>query len=172
MPLPSRAELLSTGGLYPIPIPFGWKLVGPDGQDEEIPVASGTTFHRLLAKGALLAREVDSLTGHPEVMMLRHFALQGCVTSAVLEDYAKRTTAALVGQHLESRIGASTLVASPLSAERCGKLVVHRMAPGDSRSEVHYLVTDVVGQGWQLVYLVRTADLERWTPLFAELEHD
>lgn len=104
--------------------------------------------------------------------MLRHFALHGAVTSALFEDYVKRTTTALADQRLGPRVAASALVASALSAERCGKLVVQRTAAGDARSEVHYLATDVVGQGWQLVYLVRTAEFERWTPLFAELEHD
>jgi hypothetical protein len=37
VPTPSRAELLEDGGLYPVVVPLGWKLIGQAGEDLAIP---------------------------------------------------------------------------------------------------------------------------------------
>lgn len=68
-PLPSRADLLRDGGLYPIPVPLSWKLIGADGEDVPIPLVEGSAFHRILARGALLATETRA--GEPPETMLR-----------------------------------------------------------------------------------------------------
>lgn len=44
-PLPSIAEVLKDGGLYPIPIPLGWKMIEGDGQAIDFPEIPGAPFH-------------------------------------------------------------------------------------------------------------------------------
>ena len=54
---PSRAEILASRGLYPVAVPFGWHLIGEDGEPAAIPRVDDGAFHKLLAQGALLAME-------------------------------------------------------------------------------------------------------------------
>jgi hypothetical protein len=36
--------------------------------------------------------------------------------------------------------------------------------------EIRYLVRDQKGQPWELTYLIRRAEVDRWRPLLAEIE--
>jgi hypothetical protein len=36
--------------------------------------------------------------------------------------------------------------------------------------EIHYLVREQKGESWELTYLIRQADVDRWRRLLAELE--
>src|SRR5262245_9764531 len=58
-PLPSRADMLKDGGLYPIPIPLGWKMIDEDARAIDIPEVPGDPFHRVLGKGSLMATEAE-----------------------------------------------------------------------------------------------------------------
>src|SRR4051812_16931568 len=81
---PSRTDLLKTGGLYPVSVPLGWKLIDEAGQDVAIPAVPGDPFHRILARGALLATEIRS-GPQPEVMTLRQYALPAPLTPTILD---------------------------------------------------------------------------------------
>jgi hypothetical protein len=48
--------------------------------------------------------------------------------------------------------------------------VVRRTAPADGRMEIHYLLHDEKGDSWDLTYLIRQTDVDRWRPLLAEIE--
>ena len=58
---------------------------------------------------------------------------------------------------------------SALSTDLCGKVVVRHMAPADGRMQVRYLIRDQAVT-WELTYIVRQADIERWRPLLEEMK--
>lgn len=167
-PLPLHADLLEKGGLFPIPVPRGWKLIGADGQDEAIPNVPTDPFHKLLARGALLATE--SHAGNPpEAMTLRRYAFPGA-PSASLQTYATLVLNALRDQGLGARVLRQESLACALTPGPCAKLVVERISDHDSRVEIHYLLRDRAELGWELVYLLRRDNLAAWQPLFGEIE--
>lgn len=84
--LPSRAELLDAGGIYPVVVPLGWKLIDSDGNDEAIPELPGSPFHRILATGTLFATESER-SDQSELMIVRHYSLPGLLTPAILDQY-------------------------------------------------------------------------------------
>jgi hypothetical protein len=55
--IPSRGDLLASGGIYPVIIPLDWVLIDAKGEEESLPRLPGATVHRILVKGALLATE-------------------------------------------------------------------------------------------------------------------
>lgn len=167
--LPSRAELLRNGGLYPVPVPLNWKLIGTDGEDVRIPTVEGSAFHRILARGALLATETHP-GNPPEAMTLRRYSLSGAPSPDILEQYAKGLLDALTQQGLGPRIVSQQIVACRLSQEPCAKLVVQRESNADNRTEVHYLLRDQATSSWELVYLLRRDNLSAWAPLLAEID--
>jgi hypothetical protein len=169
MSKPSRADLLKQGGIYPVVVPLGWKLVGPAGEDIAIPPVPGQPFHRLLAKGALMAVE-PALTEQPEVMTVRPYALPGSITPELLDRYTDLVVQALVKQGLRPRVAERRIGIGALSNEPCGRIVIDRGVPADGRTEIHFLVRDQKGDSWELTYLIRQTDVDRWRSLLAEIE--
>jgi hypothetical protein len=169
MPKPSRADLLKEGGIYPVVVPLGWKLIGPAGEDLAIQPVPGHPVHRILAQGALLATET-ARTEQPEVMTARRYALPGPVTPDILDRYVDVIVAALAKQGLKPRVEEKRVGICALSEEPCGKVVVSRLAQADGRMEIHFLTRDQKGEAWELTYLIRRADVDRWRSLLAEIE--
>src|SRR4051812_44322768 len=66
---PSTAEVLAQGGIYPVTVPLGWKLVNEAGQPEDIPSVPGAPFHRIIAKGAILAQPPGPTRASSEALM-------------------------------------------------------------------------------------------------------
>lgn len=165
----SRADLLKDGGIYPVVVPLGWKIVGPSGEHEDIPAIPGHPFHRILGRGALLAVEAVR-SDQPELMVLRQYGLRVPVTSAMLGRYADSVLHALSLKTLRPRVDEQRIGICALSSQPAGKVVVSRLAPGDGRMDIRYLVRDLKGQPWELTYLVRQSDIDRWRPLLEEIE--
>jgi len=168
MAKPSRAELLEHGGVYPVVVPLGWKLIGSAGEDVPIPPVPGAPFHRILAQGALLATE-EARTEQAEMMMVRHFPLPAPITN-MLDRYADAVMGTLAKQGLNPRLDEKRIGTCTLSDEPCAKVVVSRLAPRDGRLEIHFLVRDKKDVTWELTYLLRQAEIDRWRPLLAEVE--
>jgi hypothetical protein len=166
---PSRADLLKEGGLYPVIVPLGWKLIGSAGEDVAIPAVPGHACHRFLARGALLATEVER-NAHPELMTVRQVRFVGPVTAEVLDRCAAVVVDALANQGVKPRVDDKRVGVCALSSEACGRIAIRRMAFGDRRMEIHYLLRDQKHQPWELSYLVRQANVESWRPLFAEMD--
>lgn len=168
---PSRAELLRFGGFYPIPVPLTWKLIGTDGEDVAIPPIEGSPFHRILARGALLATET-SPGSPPEAMTLSEslFPYHGAPSAALLERYTETLISELSRQRLAPRVVSQQVFSCAVSQQACAKLVIERNADSDNRTELRYLLRDQASLTWELVYLVRRDNLPQWAPLFAELE--
>src|SRR5262245_12137991 len=167
--LPSHAELLRDGGLYPIPVPLGWKLIGSNGEDIAIPVVENGPFHRILARGALLATEAHP-GQPPEAMTLRMFALSGPPSQPILDDYSRLVNDAASRQGLHPRIVSKQIIPSALSSEPCAKLVIEQGGTTDRRLEIRYLVRDRAGSTWELAYVLRADNAVAWSPLLAEIE--
>ena len=166
---PSRADLLKDGGFYPVPVPLGWKLSGSEGEDVVIPVVSGHPFHRILARGALLATEAHP--GQPrELMTLRHYKLPEAPSEAVLRQYSELVLAPLVDLGVEPSVASSGICSCRLSERPCAKLIVERASATDNRTSIHYLLLDRAGHSWELVYLLRPNNLAAWTPLLEEID--
>lgn len=166
---PLRADLLASGGIYPVMIPLGWVFIDAEGQKEAIPLVPGTTVHRILAKGALMATESQS-ADEPEMMTVRQYDFQGPVNAAVLHRYAEIVGAGLKKQGIPSDLEVVGLMRCAVSEEPCGKLLVRHMAQNDRRVEYRYLLRDRQRQPWELVYLVRSSNLNAWRPLLSEIE--
>jgi hypothetical protein len=166
---PSRADLLADGGIYPVMIPLGWVFIDAEGQEEGIPAVPGAMVHRILAKGALMATERQS-ADEPEMVTVRKYNFQGPVNEAILNRYAEIVGAGLHRQGIASDLEVVGLMRCSLSEEPCGKLLVRHMAPNDRRVEYRYLLRDRQRQPWELVYLVRSSNLDAWRPLLAEIE--
>jgi len=166
---PSRAELLRDGGLYPIPVPLDWKLIGEHGEDVAIPAVPGDPIHRILARGALLATEIHPGTP-PELMALRQSPFPGAPSSTILEQYVKQVLDGLTQQGVQPRLVSQQIVPCALSPQPCAKVVVERTTPADDRTERHYLIRDRAGFTWELVYLFRRNSVRSWAPLFAEID--
>lgn len=165
----SRAELHWDGGLYPVPVPLGWKLIGPDSGEVPMPRGAGDPHHLVLARGALLATE--RVPGRPpEAMMLRRFALSGPPSARILPSYANLVVQGLMMQGLVARVVTQEIAPCALSPHPCAKLVFERASSNDDRREVHYLVLDRGGQSWELVYLLRRDNLDAWAPLLKEID--
>jgi hypothetical protein len=160
--------MLRSGGLYPIVVPLGWKLVGPEG-DVELPVLPGAPHHRIVTQQAVLATEATP-SERPEAMMVRQHALAGPITRSVLKRYVDLVMEALTESGWEPRLDGTRIGICALSAEPCGRVVVNRMAPADGRMDLRYLVRDQTGAHWELTYLVRRENVDRWRPLLAEIE--
>jgi hypothetical protein len=77
---------------------------------------------------------------------------------------------ALAKQGLKPRVDEKRIGICALSEEPCGKVVVSRLAPADGRMGIHFLVRDQKGEAWELTYLIRQADVERWRPVLSEIE--
>jgi hypothetical protein len=169
MSKPSRADLLKEGGIYPVVVPLGWKLVGPAGEDIAIPPVPGQTFHRILAQGALLATEATR-TEQAEMMTVRRYSLPGPITPDILDRYAGIILEALAKQRLTPVLDEKRIGICALSDEPCGRIVVSRRSPADGRTEIHFLVRDQKGDTWELTYLIRQADAHRWRALLAEID--
>lgn len=169
MSKPSRADLLKHGGIHPVVVPLGWKFIGPAGEDIEIQPVPGHPFHRILAQGALLATEA-ACAEQPEVMTTRRCAITGQITGEMLNRYADAIVVALAKQGLNPRVDEKRIGMCALSEEPCGKVVVSRLTPADGRVEIHFLVRDQQGKIWELRYLIRRTDVDRWRPLLREIE--
>lgn len=167
--MPSRADLLANGGLYPVPVPLGWKLIGALGEDVAIPVVAGDPCHRILARGALLATEQNP-GQPPEVMTLRQYKLPGPPSADILSQYAALVLGTLTKQGAAPRVVSQQVSRCALSERPCAKLVVQRTSSSDSRTEIHYLVSDLANLNWELVYLLRGDNLRVWAPLLAEID--
>jgi hypothetical protein len=161
----SRAELLAAGGIYPVAVPLGWKLVDANGKPESIPAVAGDPFHRVLAKGALVASPAGS-GEDSEAVMFTALHEPAPITRSLLESYAEEVVAAAKAKGFAPRIDEKTMLDTPPR----GRLVLARTAPNDGRIERHYLLADAQGVTWQLVYLVRPENLPSWQPLFAAVE--
>jgi hypothetical protein len=168
MSKPSRADLLKQGGIYPVVIPLGWKLVGPAGEDIDIPAVPGQPFHRVLAQGAIMAVEPE-LTGQPEAMTVRRFSLPGSISPEILDRYASDVLQELAKKGLTPTVAEKRVGICALSDEPCGRLVIDR-GPADGRTEIHFVVRDQRSDSWELTYLVRQANLDRWRSLLADIE--
>jgi hypothetical protein len=166
---PSRAELLESGGLYPVPLPLTWQLIGEDGEPTALPKEEGSSFHRLLAKGALLAVESGN-RAEPGTMMLRQYSLSGPVTADFVARYGDAQLKALREQGLAPTVQTRGVSSSAFSAEPCLKLHLLRNHMNDSRAAFHYVLRDRAGKAWELVYLVRRDELDAWKPLLAEID--
>src|SRR5262245_15697176 len=123
--VPSVVDLLREGGLYPVPLPLGWKLVGEQGEDVPIPAVPGDPFHRILARGALLATELQP-SQPAEAMMLRQCVLAGPPSETTLEQYAELVLDSLVQQGLGPRVVDKHVFSCALSQQPCAKLVIER----------------------------------------------
>ncbi len=167
--VPSRADLLTAGGIYPVVVPLGWKLIGKEGADVGIPAVPGDPFHRITAKGALLATEAVR-SDQPEVMTVRPFGSSDLFTSQGLDRYVEAVMVTLGERGLEPRLDEKRIGTCALGTGPCVKVVVSRMSPTESRMEIHYLTQDQRDQSWEIVYLVRRAEIERWRLLLAEIE--
>lgn len=167
--VPSRSDLLRQGGLYPIPIPHTWKLIGSQGEDIAIPPVAGHPFHRILARGALLAMEKEP-TGPAEAMTLRQIALPSELSATLLQSYVLQVVESLAQQGLAPRVLDQRVAICRLSATPAAKVVLERNHPRDDRLELRYLVRDQTGQGWELVYLLRRGNLDAWGPLLSEID--
>jgi hypothetical protein len=166
---PLRGDPQRDVGLYPVPLPLGWKLIGAKGEDVPIPAVANAPFHRIHAQGGLLATE--SRQGNPpELMMLRPYPLPGPPSNEILEKYTKSVLDAGKKQDFRPQVVAEQIAPCAYSDEPCIKLVVQRSAATDKRTEVHYLLRDRGGQSWELVYLLRMESLRAWVPLFAEID--
>jgi hypothetical protein len=168
-PLPSRADMLKDGGLYPIPIPLGWKIIDEDARAIDIPEIPGDPFHRVLWKGGLLATEAEH-TAEPEVIALDRHSFTDPLTPDSLGRYADyvmnlNREAGRIAHLTTQQIGKCML-----SNEPCGKIVIERTGPTDTRVEIRWLLRDATRQGWELGYLVRRSRLKDWAPLFAEID--
>jgi hypothetical protein len=169
MPTPSRADLLKNGGIYPVIVPLGWKLVGPAGEDIAIQAVPGHPVHRILAQGALLATE-ESHDAQREMMTVRPYPLPGPVTPDILDRYTKLVLESLTKKGLKPRLEGRHFGICALSHEPCGKVVMSRMSPQDDRMEIHFVLRDQKREGWELTYLIRRAEVERWRLLLAEID--
>lgn len=164
----SRTGLRKIAGLYPIPLPNGWKLIDTEGEDFAIPDTPDEPFHKILARGALLATELQP-GEPPEVMTLRQYAFSGAPADN-LRTYATLILNGLRGQQLGARVLRQESLACALTPGPCAKLVVQRISPADDRIEIRYLLRDHAGLSWELVYLLRHDNLSAWAPLLAEIE--
>jgi hypothetical protein len=151
-------------------VPLGWKLIGPQLQDEVIPRVPGDPFHRILARGELLATEQDP--GHPpEAMMFRRYPLPGPPSAGILGQYVAGVFDTLTKQGVAARAVTQVILRCALSQHPCAKLVVEKqIKSGERMIEIHYLVSDSAGLSWLLVYLLRPDNLASWAPLLAEIE--
>jgi hypothetical protein len=114
----------------------------------------------------LLATEAVR-TEQPEAMTLRRYALSGPVTLEVLGRCVDSVVGTLATKGLKPRLDEKRIGVCALSAEPCGVVIVSR---ADGRTEIHYLIRDQKGEPWELTYLIRQADIDRWRPLLAEIE--
>jgi hypothetical protein len=57
-----------------------------------------------------------------------------------------------------------------LRRTNCGRVVVSHTASDDGRVEIRYLVRDQKGEHWELAYMIRRVDIDRWRPLLAEVD--
>lgn len=159
--LPSRREVVSQGGIYPVAVPLGWKLVNESGHAEDIPAVPGDTFHKILAKGAILAQSPGPAGETSEVVMFTALHQPAPINQSMLDRYAEKMTNA-AGKSVEEKV--------MLTDPPRGRLVLVRTTPSDHRIERHYLLADAKGSTWQLVYLVKPENLDAWRPLFAAVE--
>jgi hypothetical protein len=167
-PLPSRADLLKDGGLYPIPIPRGWKLIGADGEDIAIPDLPSDPFHKVLARGALLATEIQP-SNLPEAMTLRQYGFAGAPAEN-LQAYATTVLNAMRAQQLGARVLRQESLPCALTSAPCAKWLIEHISEADDRIEIRYLLRDRAGLGWELVYLFRRDTIAARQPLIAEIE--
>ena len=166
---PSRTELLADGGIYPFVLPLDWVFIGAKGERVAIPGGTQDSFHRILAKGALLATEADERP-EPEVALVRQVAYAP-LSAKTFARYADDTVAALRSQKHEPQITESTMLqSSALSPQSIGKLSLKRCGAIDRRIEIHYLVADKVNVTWEIVYLLRSDATPRWSALLAAIE--
>lgn len=170
MSKPSRADLLKEGGIYPVVVPLGWNLVGPAGEDEAIPHIPGHPVHRILAKGALMAVEPEPASQPEMMMVVRRYTLSGPITSDILDRYADSVFRALQKQGLEPHLNEKRVGICALSPKQSGRVVLRRDAAGDGRMEIRFLVRDQKGDAWELTYLIRQVDADRWRSLLAEVD--
>ncbi len=170
----SIEEQLDAGGLYPIVFPLSWALVDCDGNDEVLPTLNpDESFHRILATGELLAREGAGVSSDRcEAMMLTRprAKVPRELTPATLYWFVDTVLERLTEQGIRARSKAAMLGFCALTTARCAMVVVDRMADGDDRMEIHYLVRSRTSDWWELTYLVRRAEIERWRPLLAEVD--
>jgi hypothetical protein len=163
----ATGDLLVPGPTDIAIVPFGWKLVGPDGKEQPIEKVPGTKYHRLPANRALLATD-GSGPDRAESMLLTSFHSRGPVTAEMLDRYAEQV-AKSAPAGTEKKVAAKQLFNHTTTREPRGKLFVAR-TPADGRHEIHYLFTDRAHETWQLVYLVRHENVEKWRTLLAELD--
>lgn len=139
--------------------------------DEAIPIIEGSPFHRILARGALLATE--TVPGSPpEGMIFRRAqpAYSAAPSTELLQSFASDVTAELAQHGLAPRLVSQQMFSCAVSAHACAKIIVERNAPADTRTEIRYLIRDRASLNWELFYLIRRENLPRWAPLLAEIE--
>ncbi|HWE96378.1 MAG TPA: hypothetical protein VG269_20615 [Tepidisphaeraceae bacterium] len=162
--------MLKDGGVYPVPVPLGWKLIDQGGQEIEIQTVPGHPFHRILARGALLAVE-GAGKDQPECIMFNQYSLPpGPLTTPILDRYVSIIMDRSAASGCAPKLTSARVTTCALSEEPCLKVVTNRTSPSDTRSEIRYLLRDNTRQGWELVYLIRRQDFASWEPLLAEIE--
>jgi hypothetical protein len=159
----ANGDLLVEGPVDYVVVPFEWKLVDRDGKQQSIPKMPGTTFHRLPATEALLAND-GSPPENGEAVMLASFHAKGPVTAEMLDRYADQV---VTGN--EKKVAAKQMFKHEATGEMRGKLFVARPAP-DSRVEIHYLLADRARNVWQVAYVTRKENAQKWRLLLAHME--
>lgn len=166
--LQSRRDL----GPYPVIVPLDWRAINANGEPETIPSIPGRTAHRILIRGALLLTEPPRSGAElPEAVLVESVGDFGPITEASLEAFAQERLATVARAGLQPRLAERRILDSQLSTERVGKLVLVRNTGLDHRVEVDYVVRDR-GNVWQIGYLIRPSDVERWQPWFEEIESE
>jgi hypothetical protein len=162
---PTRADLLAKGGIYPVVVPLGWKAVNPEAKDEEIPRRGEPPFHRIIAQGAMMAKESEA--ANREFMIFTALHEQPPITEAMLDGYADDIVKQFVKNGVPCRVSEKKIFER---AKRPAAKVVIERDSTDGRVAVDYLFEDAKHELWQLSYMIRRDDLGRWQPMLAEVE--
>lgn len=158
----ANGDLLVAGPVDYVVVPFEWKLVDRDGRHQPIAKTPGTTFHHVFSNEAWTADDATS-PDKGESVTVTPFQAKGPVTSEMLDRYAERVV------REDKKLAAKQLLKHEATGEMRGKLFVARPAP-DGRVEIHYLLTDRAREVWQVAYVTRKENAEKWRLLLAHME--
>src|SRR4051812_46965275 len=89
---PSTAQVLAQGGIYPVAVPLGWKLVNEAGKPEDIPSVAGDPFHKIIAIGAILAQPPGPQVASSEAVMFTALHEPAPITQSTLDRYVETMT--------------------------------------------------------------------------------
>lgn len=169
-PPSSRSAVLEHGGIYPVVLPFGWRLIDAKGQPEEIPRLPNTAFSRILGAGALLATETGP-PGRAESMMFASLHRAAPITREQLESYASSQLASLRLESPDAAITETRLFTYGARGDQAAKLAISRVGRDATFTHVHYLLPDARREMWRLTYSIRTSELAQWREMLADVEH-